>query len=225
MQKKQSKPNFFFVVAIVAVICLAYIARKKNTDEMTFTVDNTAPVERYVATDAQSQSIEDLDNPQEPPPSEVADKDLKPLKQWIREESSSINSPKMNLKAREEELSEKIKNFGARQLAHLQKISEDKAAPMNERILSTFMLGKSELSRENLIGLASRPTDQTSFEPHTEGEIKATSDRAIKLMAVDAIVARNDSVENRLKDLQEIINKSNDLLVKDYAQKKTREVR
>lgn len=225
MQKKRFTPNFFFVVAILAVVCLAYIARQKNTDQMTFSIDKDAPVERTVSTIAQSDSIKDLDNPQEPPPSEVADKDLEPLKQWIREESTAVNSPKMNLKARDEELSEKVKSFGARQLAHLQKISQDEAAPMNERILSTYMLGKSELSRQNLIDLASSETNHKMSAPHSESEIKANSDRAIKLMAVDSIVASADSVENRLKALQEIINKSNDSLVKEYAQKKTSEVR
>lgn len=224
MQKKRFTPNLFFVVAILSVVFLAYYARKNSTDEMTFKVDKESPAERSVST-AQSESTENVDNPQEPPPAEIADKDLEPLKQWIKDESASINSPKVNLKARDEELTEKVKSFSARQLAHLQKISEDKAAPMNERILSTYMLGKSDMSRQNLIDVASSATEQKTFEPHTEGEIKASSDRAIKLMAVDSIVASKDSVDNRLKALQDVINKSNDALVKQYAQKKLSEVR
>lgn len=219
MKNRRLWTSLFFVLPLFAVVALAYYARQKNNTEMNFSVEDAPDVQATVISDsdAETQGIDDYN---EPPPAEIADKDLEPVIQWVKEEAKVVDHSKVNLQERENTIVEKVRSFSARQLAQLQKISQDPKAPMGERILSTYMLGKNDASRDNLIGLASRENPVKDFAPHSADEINHNKEQAVRVMAVDAIATRQDTVENRLRDLQTIISQSGDIFIKKYAQQK-----
>lgn len=216
MKNKRNWTALFFVLPLFVVIALAYYARQKNNSSDSFSVEDTPPTV-VSDSDAETRGIDDVN---EPPPSEIADKDLEPVVKWVKEESKAVDSTNVNMKERENYITEKVRSFSARQLAQLQKISQDSSAPMSERILSTYMLGKNQSSRQNLIDLASRENTIKIDGAHSESEIKHNQEQAVNVMAIDAIANRKDSIENRLKDLQAVIAKSNSPFIQNYAQKK-----
>lgn len=229
MEKKRFTPNLFFLAAILAVVFLAYYARQKNNDTVTFKIDPAPPeqasrsIAKSDSNDAEEATAEIAESESSAVPPQKAEDES--LKKWVASEAVSLNRTSLNLEAYDREITEKVKNFGARQLEQLQQIAVNASAPMNERILSTYMLGQSAEGRQNLVDIAARETTQAVPKPHTEEEIKYTQERSQKIMAVDAIFKRTDSVENRLADLQQVINKSNDPLIKEYAAKKSNELK
>lgn len=219
MKNRRIWTSIFFVLPLFVVIALAYYARQKNNTDSTFSIEDISDAEDVVVSDSDAETggIDDIN---EPPPAEIADKDLEPVIQWVKEEAKVVDHPKVNLQERETFIVEKVRAFSARQLAQLQKISQDPKAPMGERILSTYMLGKNESSRQNLIDVASRENPIKDFAPHSSDEIKHNAEQAVRVMAIDSIFGRQDTAENRLKDLQAIISQTNDVFIQKYAQQK-----
>ncbi|MCC6137003.1 MAG: hypothetical protein IT287_00085 [Bdellovibrionaceae bacterium] len=223
MEKKRFTTSLFFLVPIIAVVFLAYYARQKNSDTVTFKIDPAPPQQATrvsASDDADSIGMDGEGNL-------ITDskQELEPLQKWVSGEAVSLNRTAVNLEAHDREITEKVKNFGAHQLAQLQKIALNESAPMNERILSTYMIGQSEQGRQHLVDIAARETNLSVGKPHSEEEIKYTQERSQKIMAVDAIFKRADTIENRLADLQQVINKTNDALIKDYAVQKSNELK
>ncbi len=220
MKNRSNWTALFFVLPLFAVLALAYYARQKSNTEPTFSVED-APPTVVSDSDAETRGIDDLN---EPPPSEIANKDLEPVVQWVKEESKVVDTSKVDMKERENYIVEKVRSYSARQLSQLQKISQDPNAPMSERILSTYMLGKNDASRRNLVDLAASENPVKDYAPHSTDEVKHNQEQSVRVMAIDEIAARKDSVENRLSELQDVINATKDPFIKKYAQQKADQI-
>jgi hypothetical protein len=225
MDKKRFRPNFFFLIAILTVVFLAYYAQKNNNGPVTFKVSsqNALPTDDTDDTlggdqKREPQSSQHTDLPTDQTLGAMEDKDA--VVEWVREEAKALDSVHVDTEAREKYIADKVKSFGGQQLLRLQKMALSETAMMNERILSVYMIGQSPAGRDMLKAIASQPKDNKSFEPHTEGEIKATSERAARIMAIDSIVKSPIPLEQRRSDLQEIMARTNDQFVKEYAQSK-----
>lgn len=224
MDKKHFRPNFFFLIAILSVVFLAYYAQKSNNDPVTFKVSSqkalpkegagTQKGEESVSREPQLSQDSSADQALE------GSEDSDAVVEWVREEAKALNSVSVDTEAREKYLADKVKSFGDRQLLRLQKMALSETAMMNERILSVYMIGQSSAGREMLKTIASQPTNNQPFEAHSEGEIKSTSERAARIMAIDALVKSPLPLDQRRSDLQEIMARTNDQFVKEYAQSK-----
>jgi hypothetical protein len=222
MEKKPFKPNFFFVAAILLVLGLAYYARKGSPENITLRIEEPTPEKRAIATASAHAMNAQSDSNDAGVSSDLESKE--PLKQWVSQEAKVLDRTKVDMKFHDDMISQKVRSFGREQLTQLASIAKDPTLPMNERILSTYVLGKSELSSLELVDLASRASENKKFEAHSEEEIKSTQERSLKIMAIDAIVKSKNSMDSKLKDLQSVINASNDELVQQYAQTEARKL-
>lgn len=208
-------PNLFFLVTILAVVFLVYFAKERNRTPMSIQISPESPQENsesVFGNIAQHKSKFKNILPEDQAKVEVTE-----VQQWVKAEAASLNSTAVKLEEKEAVITHKVRLFGAHQLEELKKISLNSELPMNERILSTYILSKAESSRQALVDVAAAATENKKYEPHTEDEIKAISERSLRIMAINDIISRLDSVENKLDDLQQIVNKTNDDVVKKYA--------
>lgn len=219
MKKKPFRPNLFFVVAILAVVGLAYYARKTSSQEIHVRVDEPK---------VQFRKIAQMGDPKANVPTVGLSSDLnveEPVKKWVHDEAPELNRRNVDMKAYDERIEREIANYGEVQLQQLKVMAIDKTLPINERILSTYMLGKSSMAAEHLSEIASQNVEYKQHAPHSEGEIRASQERAIKIMSIDGIVKGEQSPQQKIENLKNIIKSSNDSLVKDYAQTKLNDLR
>ncbi len=145
------------------------------------------------------------------------------FKRWFGEETSQMGSTQLNSGQKETELRQKAKSFTARQIQFLKNKITDSTSTQDEKILSTYLLSIAG-DVESLSEVASQSLKVESAEPHSLQEIQNNQERARAIIAIDAIAESGRSLSVRIDELSKVINKQNDVTVKNYAQRKQSEL-
>ena len=155
------------------------------------------------------------------PADEIEEKPDPVFTSWFQTEAKLVDSTKVDLKAKETELEKIARSITDKEVRYLQRTSMDPASPQVERILSTYLLTRGgDVTQRALVDIASRPLSLSPAEAHSLQEIENNKERAINIMAIDSIAESSINLSERIRLLQEIIQKSQDASVKNYAQRK-----
>jgi len=145
---------------------------------------------------------------------------------WLSSEAQKMNSQVTDGKALEAELKQIAAQFLPRHLHFLAKKASDIHVAMNERILSSYLLGLSGAANDSLMDLASRTIDNPGpHEPHSIDEMNAAKERALRLMAIDGIVNSDADFSEKIKSLEILISQITDATVLKYALRKLDELK
>lgn len=145
------------------------------------------------------------------------------FKSWFGEETRQMSSTNLNSGQKEIELRQKVKTFSARQIQFLKNKTTDASASQDEKILSTYLLSLTG-DVESLGDVASQSLKVEAAEPHSLQEIQNNQERARAIIAIDAIAESGRPLPVRIDELRKVINKQNDVTVKNYAQRKQSEL-
>ncbi len=145
------------------------------------------------------------------------------FKSWFGEEAGLMKSTHLNSGEKEIELRQKAKTFSARHIQFLKNKITDQTSTQDEKILSTYLLSLVG-DIESLSEVASQSLKVESAEPHSLQEIQNNQERARAIIAIDAIAESDRHLSVRIDELRKVINKQNDVTVKNYAQRKQSEL-
>jgi hypothetical protein len=211
---------YFAVVAVIVIMATSFnrfvIDKKKTVDEVMVETSDY-----FKAAD-----IAKSENEITPSPEAAAtplDGVEPQFKTWFGEEAGRLSSTQLSSVQKENELRQKAKSFSARQLQFLKDKSTDSSATPDEKILSTYLLSLVG-DVESLGAVASQALKVEAAEPHSLQEIQNNQERAKAIMAIDAIAESDRPLSLRIDELRKIINKQNDVTVKNYAQRKQSEL-
>ena len=213
---------YFSVVAVIVILATSFnrfvIDKKKTVNEVMVETSDY-----FNATEDKKPKTE----PEPKPARAIAATELDGVepkfKSWFGEEAGLMKSTHLNSGEKEIELRQKAKTFSARHIQFLKNKITDQTATQDEKILSTYLLSLVG-DIESLSEVASQSLKVESAEPHSLQEIQNNQERARAIIAIDAIAESGRPLGARIDELRKVINKQNDVTVKNYAQRKQSEL-
>lgn len=145
------------------------------------------------------------------------------LKQWLNSESSALNSTQNNTEEQQLRFKAQALTLLPAQLQILRDFAVEPNGPINNRILSAYMitLNTSAESRDSLFDVAkSDLPDNGPILPHSEAEPKHTQELALRYMQIDELFERAKTDANARDKLKLLINEAQSAQVRSYAEKK-----
>jgi hypothetical protein len=211
---------YFAVVLVIVVLATSFnrfvLDKKKTVNEVIVETSDFFKVEKIAESEQQPKQ---LPVAAAAPSNTVSEK----FKAWFREETVLISSTQINTENRAIELRERAKSFSAQEIDFIKQKITDPSAPQDEKILSTYLLSLTG-SVDSLSEVASRTMGLEAAEPHSLKEIQNNQERAKAIMAIDAIADSGLPLSLRINELGKIINRQDDVSVKNYAQRKQSEL-
>lgn len=110
---------------------------------------------------------------------------------FIKDEAKGLDRTNIQTEAKTLELRQRALKLDATEKNHLKNISINTELPVNERILSVYILTlTSDIASQNLVSdIAQTPMpDLGPINPHTEAEVKNAQELALRYMAIDKLV-------------------------------------
>lgn len=145
------------------------------------------------------------------------------LKQWINSESSALNSTQNNTEEQQLRFRAQAQTLLPAQLQILRDFAVEPTGPINNRILSAYMitLNTSPESKESLFDVAkSDLPDNGPILPHSEAELKHTQELALRYMQIDELFERAKTDANARDKLKLLVVEAQSAQVRSYAEKK-----
>ncbi len=212
-----------FVLVVLATTINRYVLDKKQSVEQA--IEEGRPLFEKV----KDNIVADMEGGGSPARDLSSEEEQEPnpaFKSWFQTEARLVDSASVDLRAKEQELETVTKKLSPKEVSYLKKTTLNTSSPQVERILSTYLLTRGgEMSQQALIDIASRPLHLDPAEPHSLKEIENNRERAIDQMMIDSIAESSLAVSERLRILQEIMQKKEDPTVKNYAQRKIEELK
>lgn len=150
------------------------------------------------------------------------------LKKWISTEARSMNSTSLDTEAKQIELKAQAQSLQLEQLAVLSEVALDASQPINDRILSAYLisLNPTSSSLQVLSEVAkSEIPDNGPLVPHSEAELKNSQELAIRYMQIDELFERAKTDSNAYDKLSRLTDEARSAQVRSYAKKKLLEIK
>ena len=150
------------------------------------------------------------------------------LKKWLNAESGWLNSTQNNSDEQQIRFRAQAQTLVPAQLQVLREFALDSAGPINDRILSAYMitLNTSPDSKEILFEVAkSDLPDHGPILPHSEAELKHTQELALRYMEVDELFERAKTDANARDKLKLLVVEAQSAQVRSYAEKKLKQLK
>lgn len=145
------------------------------------------------------------------------------LKKWLKDESAALNSTQNNSDEQQIRFRAQAQTLLPRQLQVLKDFAVESTGPINDRILSAYMitLNTAPESKESLFDVAKTDLpDNGPILPHSEAELKHTQELALRYMQVDELFERAKTDANARDKLKLLVLEAQSAQVRSYAEKK-----
>jgi hypothetical protein len=148
---------------------------------------------------------------------------------WSQEQIQNLEIPVKNPISYEQNIKKTVNQLSKFQINNLKNKVVNSKLPMNERIFSNYALTllESQDSNRTIYELLMTPVpDFQNVQPHTENEIKRAQEYALKYVEIDELAKRSESGDNQARMLlSQVAQNSIDLKIKNYAERKLKEIR
>lgn len=215
------------IILIVLFSAIYYFSNGGNSNVVKNSVSNfTALIKKTTTTKQEITSAPE--NPTVPTQASESEQGLaglapEALKQWVNAESSALNSTQNNAIEQQIRFRAQAQTLRPEQLAVLKDSAVDSTLPVNNRILSAYMitLNTTPESKESLFDVAkSDLPDNGPILPHSEAELKHTQELALRYMQVDELFERAKTDANARDKLKLLVVEAQSAQVRSYAEKK-----
>lgn len=150
------------------------------------------------------------------------------LVRWLGSESGAMNSTQNETEELQIRFRAQAQTLLPIQLTVLRDFAVSPEKPINDRILSAYMisLNSSSASQEALFDVAkSELPDNGPILPHSEAELKHTQELAIRYMQIDELFERAKTDTNARDKLKLLVVEAQSAQVRSYAEKKLKEIK
>ncbi|MBC7420346.1 MAG: hypothetical protein H7328_06415 [Bdellovibrio sp.] len=150
------------------------------------------------------------------------------FRNWIQLESKSLNNSAVNTEEKQIQLKALAQNLTSAQNKKLIEVALDSDADANARILSIFLLtlGSRPENISLLLEAAKKEIpDLGPLNPHSAAELKRGQELALRMMAVDELFERARQNPEALQQLQRLSSEAGASEIRNYAQRKLKELR
>lgn len=150
------------------------------------------------------------------------------LQTWLKQESISLNSTNNRTQEQQILLNAKAGGLNSEQLKKVSEWALNIHLSINERILAAYMLGlnQSEASVDSIFEVAKAEVpDLGPISPHSEAELRHTQETAIRFMQIDELFRRAKTDSKALDKLMLLTQDAQSEQVREYAQKKLKELK
>lgn len=220
------------IILIVLFSAIYYFSNVGNSNAVKNSVASFSALIKKTTT-PQSVAGGELVNPAESQPVKENEQGLgalapEALKKWLHTESGWLNSTQNNSDEQQIRFRAQAQTLVPAQLQLLRNFALDSAGPINDRILSAYMitLNTSSDSKEILFEVAkSEPPDHGPILPHTEAELKHTQELALRYMEVDELFERAKTDANARDNLKLLVVEAQSAQVRSYAEKKLKQLK
>jgi hypothetical protein len=121
----------------------------------------------------------------------LAQEKVAQISTFVKREAKALDRTNNQTEAKTIELRRRALNLDTIEKEHLKAISVTPAEPINERILSVYLLTlTSDVESQNLVSaIAQTPVPELGpINPHSEAEVKHAQELALRYMAIDKLV-------------------------------------
>ncbi len=150
------------------------------------------------------------------------------FKNWIETEVKNLEIPVKNPIIVEENTKNFVNQLSTEQIQELKNKILNSRLPINERIFSNYamMMFDGENSNQSIYELIQQPIpDFKNVQAHSEDEVKRAQEYALKYMQIDELAKRSQSGDRLAFELlNQIAQNSFDAKIKNYAQRKLKEI-
>lgn len=150
------------------------------------------------------------------------------LKYWVQDQAKSMNSVQNKTDEVQLRLKAQARTLTPDQLILLKDAATNFSLPINDRILSAYMisLNPTSESSEKLFEVAKTEVpDLGPIRPHTEAEIRHTQELAIRYMQIDELFQRAKIDANARDKLKLLSFEASSEQVRSYAKKRLQELK
>lgn len=217
--------NLVFLITFLVLIFAVYQWMKPLSRSNNITQSNSASTTHVQASQKPSPSKDSVSptaittQAGEPPADPVFAK-------WIEREGDEVNRPKVDSTSKAIEMQRVVADLNAKQQRQLLQTLLDTAANAGSRILSIYLLSEAGSRADGEIAafLQAPVPNFGPSEPHSEAELRNQQERAMRLMAIDAMAARALKDPSAVTTFEKTVPTISDPFVRGYAQKKLKEV-
>ena len=158
------------------------------------------------------------------PPSTKEDAEFQ---KWVSEEGQLINQRGMDSEQKRRELIAIAKQLTPSKANHLLKVASNAASAAGDKIVAAFLLIEAgNLAQEQLGALIASPLVYGGKqEPHSEGELRGTQERSMRVMAIEGLATRAESDSSARTTLERTIPTIPDPYIRGYAEKRLAQIK
>lgn len=210
------------ILAIVALLSAGLLYWRtqnlaKESDISPGTVDSTAPIPEP----AQQIPAPGAGVPPVPSPSGVSSSFVS----YLQTEARSLDAPSLNAGAAEKGIAEQAAAMGENEIRYARDLALGPQNPANQRILATFLLGATGTKgRSALRDLILMNHNSNRAAPDSLDEMKNTQQKAMSMMAIDALAEQALKDPTAKAELQRLSGEVKDETLKKHIQQKLREL-
>lgn len=143
---------------------------------------------------------------------------------FLREEGKRLDSTHVAVDETEKSLREQAEKMGPKEIADAKAVALDLSQPANERILATFLLGKTK-SWSELKELVLSPLDRKPSEPHSVDEASAMRELALRYMQIDQLAEGAASSSVLLADFERLTASMRDPGLRKHMERRLAELK
>lgn len=215
------------VILIVLFSAIYYFSNLGNSNAVKNSVSKFSALIKKSPT-AQPVAINETENPAAISAATETEQGLgglapEALKMWLNAESGALNSTQNNTEEQQIRHRAQAQTLVPAQLQVLKDFAIEPTGPINNRILSAYMitLNTSPESKESLFDVAkSDLPDHGPLLPHSEAELKHTQELALRYMQIDELFERAKTDTNARDKLKLLVLEAQSAQVRSYADKK-----
>jgi hypothetical protein len=146
---------------------------------------------------------------------------------WLEREGEEVNRPKIDPVKKSADMRKALAELNTKKQRQLLQTLLDTAASAGSRILSIYLLSEAgpQTNGEIAAFLQAPIPSFGESAPHSVAETRNQQERAMRLMAIDAMAARALKEPSSLSAFEKTVSTIADPSVRAYAQRKLKEVR
>ncbi|MBC7740724.1 MAG: hypothetical protein H7061_00905 [Bdellovibrionaceae bacterium] len=228
---RQLKSKIFIVTIFIVVgILFFYKTKPKTNDADVQTAEKSAavsPLKNNFNSALNKAAVSGDNTTASIPIDEVQNMNEAAFKNWIHEESKTLNSTHVNTDQKAIQMRALAQNLTAAQNVTLKEMGWSSTSTMNDKILSVYLLTLRQ--NDDVISSFEQTakkglTDNGPVTVHSEAEIKRVQELSLKYMVIDELARRAKSNAAALASLRALVSDAEAPEIRNYAQRKLKEI-
>lgn len=149
------------------------------------------------------------------------------FQRWLSAEAQRMNQRGQDGESKRKELAKVAAELTPAKAQHLLQIAKNVSSPAGEKILAAYLLVEAgPLGLESLRSLITTPLSLSGpQEPHSEGELRATQERSVRMMAIDGLASQAEKNPSARETLVNTIPNISDPYIKSLAEKRLSQIK
>lgn len=143
---------------------------------------------------------------------------------WFTAEAKGVSDLKVDEVQREQRIQQQVRTLTSNDWSEVARRLMDQGLPMNDRLLSGFLLGRGAFDHLDLVDeVLEKPLPSGNPPPHSIEESEMMREKSLRLMIIEEMIQAAKKDRSKLASLEQAIRKIEDAHLRSLAERRMKE--